>query len=73
MSHPTYFGDIRVYVGWALFSVSPWAWLSLATNVAQYLFDAIPKNENWAAEQYGQSWSDYAARTSRLIPRRRRN
>lgn len=66
--HPNYFGDFLIYVGWAVFAISPWAWLSPLTNLAQYLFDAIPKNEKWAAERYKNAWSDYAERTSRLIP-----
>ena len=53
--HPNYFGDLLVYIGWALFAANPWAWLSPAVNLAQYAFDAIPKNEKWAAERYGQS------------------
>lgn len=66
--HPNYFGDFLVYVSWALFAAHPWAWLSPAVNVAQYLFDAIPKNEAWAAERYGAAWSAYAAHTSRFMP-----
>jgi steroid 5-alpha reductase family enzyme len=65
--HPNYFGDFLVYVGWALFAANPWAWLSPAANLAQYAFDAIPKNEAWAAERYGTAWSDYAAQTSRFF------
>jgi steroid 5-alpha reductase family enzyme len=66
--HPNYFGDLLVYVSWAVFAANPWAWLSPATNLAQYAFDAIPKNEKWATERYGQAWSDYACRTNRFIP-----
>jgi steroid 5-alpha reductase family enzyme len=65
--HPNYFGDLLVYIGWALFAANPWAWLSPAMNLAQYAFDAIPKNEKWAAERYGQAWSDYVSRTSRFL------
>jgi steroid 5-alpha reductase family enzyme len=70
--HPNYFGDLLVYISWALFAANPWAWLSPGTNLAQYLFDAMPKNEKWAADRYGQAWSNYAARTSRFMlwPRR---
>ena len=66
--HPNYFGDALVYVGWALFAANPWAWLSPAVNLAQYAFDAMPKNEKWAAERYGQTWSDYVARTCPFFP-----
>jgi steroid 5-alpha reductase family enzyme len=71
--HPNYFGDLLVYIGWALLAGNPWAWLAPAANLAQYVLDAIPKSEKWAAERYGPAWSDYAARTSRLLlwPKRR--
>ncbi len=65
--HPNYFGDALVYIGWALLAANPWAWLSPAVNLAQYAFDAIPKNEKWAAERYGQAWSNYVSRTSRFF------
>jgi steroid 5-alpha reductase family enzyme len=66
--HPNYFGDSLVYIGWALFAANPWAWLAPATNLLQYFFDAMPKNEAWAADRYGAAWSDYASRTSRFVP-----
>jgi steroid 5-alpha reductase family enzyme len=66
--HPNYFGDLLVYIAWAVVAANPWAWLCPAMNLLQYLFDAIPKNERWAAEHYGQAWTDYAANTSRFVP-----
>lgn len=66
--HPNYLGDLLIYIGWATLALDWWAWLSPATNFAQYALDAIPKNEKWAAARYGKAWSDYTARTSRLIP-----
>jgi len=70
--HPNYFGDFLIYVAWALLAADPWAWLSPAANLAQYLFDAMPKSERWAADRYGSAWRAYAARTSRFIPWLRR-
>jgi len=66
--HPNYFGDFLIYAAWAALAANPWAWLSPATNLLQYVFDAIPKNEAWAAAKYGEAWADYAARTSRFVP-----
>jgi steroid 5-alpha reductase family enzyme len=66
--HPNHFGDLLVYIGWAVFAANPWAWISPAINLLQYAFDAMPKNEKWAAERYGPMWSDYASRTSSFIP-----
>lgn len=66
--HPNYFGDLLLYVGWAVWAGSAWAWVCPALNLLQYVFDAIPKSERWAAERYGEAWSAYAARTSRFLP-----
>jgi len=66
--HPNYFGDFLIYVSFALLARSPWAWISPALNLLQYLFDAIPKSEQWAAEKYGEAWNAYAASTSMFLP-----
>lgn len=66
--HPNYFGDFLIYVSFALIGGSLWAWVAPVLNAAQYLFDAIPKNERWAAEHYGPAWEAYARRTKRFIP-----
>jgi steroid 5-alpha reductase family enzyme len=66
--HPNYFGDFLVYVSWAMLAADPWAWVSPATNLLQYAFDAIPKSEAWATERYGAAWREYTRRTSRFVP-----
>jgi steroid 5-alpha reductase family enzyme len=66
--HPNYFGDFLIYVAFGLIGHSIWGWISPLLNLLQYLFDAIPKNEKWAAERYGNDWQEYAGRTKRLIP-----
>ncbi len=66
--HPNYFGDVVIYVGWAVFAANPWAWLSPATNMLQYAFDAIPKSEAWAQRRYGDAWTVYCKRTSIFLP-----
>jgi steroid 5-alpha reductase family enzyme len=66
--HPNYFGDFLVYVSFAVTSGSAWGWIAPLLNLLQYLFDAIPKNEKWAAEHYGSAWAEYTNRTSRFVP-----
>jgi len=67
--HPNYFGDFLIYVSFAVLARNPWAWISPALNLLQYLFDAIPKSEQWAAEKYGAAWAAYAASTPMFVPR----
>lgn len=68
--HPNYFGDFLIYVSFALLARHPYAWLAPGLNLAQYLFDAIPKNERWASEKYGDAWSAYRASTPMFLPLR---
>ena len=60
--HPNYFGDFLIYVSFALVGGSVWGWVAPLLNVLQYAFDAIPKNEKWAAERYGPEWEAYKAK-----------
>ncbi len=66
--HPNYFGDFLCYVAFALVGESVWGWISPLVNISQYFMDAIPKNERWASERYGEAWQDYAGRTKKFFP-----
>jgi len=66
--HPNYFGDFLIYISFALMSHSVWGWIAPLVNVLQYAFDAIPKNERWAAQRYGQAWEAYRERVKAFVP-----
>lgn len=66
--HPNYFGDFLIYVSFAVVAGSVWGWIAPVLNLLQYLIDAIPKNETWAAERYGAAWNAYKARTKSFVP-----
>jgi steroid 5-alpha reductase family enzyme len=66
--HPNYFGDFLIYVSYGLLGGNAWGWISPLLNLLQYLFDAIPKNERWAAERYGAAWQAYCENTARFVP-----
>jgi steroid 5-alpha reductase family enzyme len=66
--HPNYFGDFLIYVSFALLARHPYAWIAPALNLLQYFFDAIPKNEQWAAEKYGAEWAAYRSSTPMFVP-----
>ena len=66
--HPNYFGDFLIYVAFGLIGGSVWGWVSPLLNLLQYLFDAIPKSEKWAAERYGEAWEAYVRRTKMFVP-----
>jgi steroid 5-alpha reductase family enzyme len=66
--HPNYLGDFLIYVSFAVVGGSVWGWIGPLLNLLQYAFDAIPKNERWAAQRYGPAWEAYKARTSAFIP-----
>ncbi len=66
--HPNYFGDLLIYVAFAIIGGDIRGWVAPVLNFLQYRFDAIPKNEQWAAQRYGKAWEEYARRTKMLIP-----
>jgi steroid 5-alpha reductase family enzyme len=66
--HPNYFGDFLIYVSFAVIGGSAWGWIAPLLNLLQYAFDAIPKNEKWAAARYGAAWEGYRSRTKAFVP-----
>ncbi len=66
--HPNYFGDFLIYVAFAIIGRHWLGWISPLFNWAQYWFDAIPKNEAWAAERYGEQWHRYCQTTPKFVP-----
>jgi steroid 5-alpha reductase family enzyme len=66
--HPNYFGDFLIYSALAVMSHSFWGWVAPLLNALQYAFDAIPKNEKWAAERYGSAWEAYRAKVKAFVP-----
>lgn len=66
--HPNYFGDFLIYISFALIGGNIWSWVAPLLNLLQYLFDAIPKNEQWALQRYGKSWEEYVRHTKKFIP-----
>jgi steroid 5-alpha reductase family enzyme len=66
--HPNYLGDFLIYVSFAVAGRSVWGWIGPLVNLLQYVFDAIPKNERWAAARYGSAWEAYRAKTKAFLP-----
>ena len=66
--HPNYFGDFLIYVSFAVLGRNVLGWLAPVVNALQYVFDAIPKNEQWAAKKYGRAWEEYRSRAKAFIP-----
>jgi len=44
------------------------AWAAPLVNLLQYAFDAIPKNERWAAQRDGHAWEAYKSKTKAFLP-----
>lgn len=66
--HPNYFGDFLIYVSFAVIGGQAWGWIAPMLNLLQYVSDAIPKSEKWAAKKYGPAWKEYKARTKVFVP-----
>ena len=66
--HPNYFGDFLVYVSFSVIGGAAWGWIAPVFNFLQYVSDAIPRSEKWAAREYGPAWDEYRAKTRVFIP-----
>lgn len=66
--HPNYFGDFLVYVSFAVLGGAAWGWIAPVFNFLQYVSDAIPRSEKWAARKYGEAWDEYKAKTRVFVP-----
>lgn len=66
--HPNYFGDFLIYVAFGIVAGSPWGAVAPLANLAQYLFNTIPKSERMAAERHGKDWEEYRRRVRCFVP-----
>ncbi|NEN04680.1 DUF1295 domain-containing protein [Diaminobutyricibacter tongyongensis] len=66
--HPDYLGDTIVFIGFALIAGSPVALILPIAMAAGYVFAAIPARDRRLAENYGDEFNLWAARSRRYIP-----
>ncbi len=66
--HINYFGDMLSFTGFALLTGSLWALAVPIVMTLGFIFMHIPKLDKYLAERYDTQFSDYAAKTKKLIP-----
>lgn len=66
--HINFFGDVVWIVAYAILAANPWAFLIPAFTASFFAFYNVPLLDRHLAAHYGAAFTDYAARTKRLIP-----
>ncbi len=66
--HINYFGDILLFLGWALLTYRMWAFVLPLLMLLGFVFVNIPMLDKHLHERYGIECEQYRRRTKRLIP-----
>eukprot|EP01129_Flabellula_baltica_P014906 TRINITY_DN7296_c0_g1_i1.p1 TRINITY_DN7296_c0_g1~~TRINITY_DN7296_c0_g1_i1.p1 ORF type:complete len:193 (+),score=41.45 TRINITY_DN7296_c0_g1_i1:37-615(+) len=66
VAHPGYTGMMMISLGNAIWTLSPFALLSLVTTAI--VLSGIPKEEEMFIKEFGDEYSDFVSSRSRLIP-----
>lgn len=67
-SHINYFGDVVLFTGWALLTMSVWAFAIPAFMAGSFISFHIPALDAYLSKRYGAEFDIYAARTAKLVP-----
>lgn len=67
-AHINYFGDVVLFTGWAMLTVSLWAFAIPVFMAAGFIFFHIPALDTYLSQRYGAEFDAYAARTAKLVP-----
>jgi len=66
--HINYFGDMVLFVGWALLTISWLAFVIPLFMTVGFVFFHIPGLDAYLSQRYGTEFDAYAAKTAKLIP-----
>ena len=67
--HPNYYGDLLIYLGWALMSNNPWTLGIPAFQFCYFYFSLIPNLDEYLKAKYGRKmYEDYQYHVKGLIP-----
>ena len=63
-----YFGDVVLFLGWAVATGCWWNLWAPATMAASFYFYHIPDKDQYLSKRYSSDWPEYAASTKSFIP-----
>ncbi len=66
--HINYFGDTLLFTGFAMLTLSPWAFIAPAVMTVGFIFQHIPQLDTYLAERYQDQFEPYARTTKKFIP-----
>jgi len=67
-THINYFGDIVLFVGFALMTWSFSLLIIPLVMALNFIFFIIPRLDKYLAKKYGDEFKEYASKTKKLIP-----
>jgi protein-S-isoprenylcysteine O-methyltransferase Ste14 len=67
-THINYFGDLVLFTGWVLLAANPFLLVVPFLMLLGFVFLNIPALDRYLADRYGDAFTQYAARTKKLIP-----
>ncbi|MDW6004330.1 methyltransferase family protein [Vibrio mangrovi] len=66
--HINYFGDVVLFSGWSLLTCNYWTLLLPLAMGYSFVAMHIPALDSYLADRYGDAFSQYAAKTKKLVP-----
>lgn len=66
--HINYFGDMVLFMGFAMITRSVWSYIIPAAMFVLFIFVNIPMLDDYLHERYGDEYRDYTFRTKKFIP-----
>ncbi len=66
--HINYFGDLLLFIGFAVLTGQVWAGMVPLIMGLNFVFLLIPAHDAYLASRYGAEFKEYACRTKKLIP-----
>ncbi|MCB1518094.1 MAG: DUF1295 domain-containing protein [Hyphomicrobiaceae bacterium] len=66
--HVNYLGDVLWVAGYAFVAHQIWGGLIPLVLLSFFVFSGIPALDKHLAEHYGEQYTDYAAKTKKLVP-----
>lgn len=66
--HINYFGDVVLFIGFAMFTGSVYSYIIPAAMIVLFVVVNIPLLDNYLKEKYGEQFIEYSSHTKKFIP-----
>ena len=66
--HINYFGDVLLFIGFALITTSMWAFILPVVMTAMFVFAHIPTLDRHLSQRYGESFDEWSRGAKKFVP-----